>query len=244
MKVHSIESLAALDGEGLRYAIFLSGCPLRCAYCHNPDTWNPAAAQEKTPEELFRKIKRYVPYFKAGNGGVTFSGGEPLLQAEEINALGLLLRPAQIGYTIDTCGCVPLTDAVRQAIDGADLILCDLKFPEEASFEAYTGGSLAPVLDFLQYLAATGKRCWVRTVIVPGINDSQEWLDRYLAVLQPFASVIEKYQLLGFHTVGAFKYEQLDIPNPLADCPAMDSEKLCALQSYADRAMAAFPASH
>ena len=91
MKVHSVESLAALDGEGLRYAVFLNECPLRCVYCHNPDTWNPCAGQEKTPEELFAKIRRYLPYFKAGKGGVTFSGGEPLLQAEEINVLALSL---------------------------------------------------------------------------------------------------------------------------------------------------------
>ena len=237
MRVHSVESLAALDGEGLRYAVFLNGCPLRCIYCHNPDTWNPCAGQEKTPDELFAKIRRCLPYFKAGNGGVTFSGGEPLLQAEGINALAALLRTEHIGYTIDTCGCVPLSAAVRTTVKNADLVICDLKFPEEDSFRLYTGGTLQTVLDFLDYLRRIGQRTWIRTVVVPGINDSTAWLDRYLEVLRPFTAVIEKYQLLGYHTMGAFKYEKLGIPNPLSSCPAMDPQRLQALQEYVDRAM-------
>ena len=237
MKVHSVESLAALDGEGLRYAVFLNGCPLRCVYCHNPDTWNPCAGQEKTTQELFAKIRRYLPYFKAGQGGVTFSGGEPLLQAEEINALATLLRTEHIGYTLDTCGCVPLSAAVQTAVKNADLVICDLTFPEEDSFLRYTGGALQTVLAFLDYLYRIRQRTWVRTVIVPGINDTTAWMDRYLEILRPFAAVIEKYQLLGYHTMGAFKYEKLGIPNPLGDKPAMPPQQLQVLQEYVNRAM-------
>ena len=234
MKVHSLESLAALDGDGLRYAVFLNECPLRCVYCHNPDTWNACAGKEFSPQELFSKIRRYRPYFRSG-GGVTFSGGEPLLQAEGINELAALLRTESIDYALDTCGCVALTDPVRQAIDGAGLVICDLKFPDTENFRFYTGGDFSLVLQFLRYLAESGKRTWVRTVIVPGINDSREWLDRYLAVLRPFSAVIEKYELLGYHTMGAFKYKLLGLNNPLANCPALDPQRLYELQDYISR---------
>jgi pyruvate formate lyase activating enzyme len=234
MIVHSIESLAALDGEGLRYAIFLSGCPMRCIYCHNPDTWDSRAGREYTPDELFAKIKRYKPYFNGG-GGVTFSGGEPLMQAGEIVKLGSLLADSGINYTLDTSGCVRLTGEVRAAVDGAGLVICDLKFPDAISYEKFTCGDFSLVLGFLDYLAFQGKRTWVRTVIVPGINDSQEILDKYIAILRPYGRAIEKYQLLGFHTMGFFKYKRLEICNPLENTPPLPSGRLEELQKYADR---------
>jgi pyruvate formate lyase activating enzyme len=237
MKVHSVESLAALDGEGIRYDIFLSGCPLRCVYCHNPDTWNGQAATEKTAEELFAKIKRYVPYFKASGGGVTFSGGEPLLQAEKIVKLGDLLKTENIGYTLDTSGCVDLSDSVKKAVEKAELVICDLKFPDCETFKRYTGGDFNTVIKFFDYLKSISKRTWVRTVIVPNINDSEEMLDRYIKVLSNYKSIIEKYELLGFHTMGFFKYQELGVKNPLADYSDLSKEKLKELQEYADLKM-------
>jgi len=233
MIVHSIESLAALDGEGLRYAIFLAGCPMRCAYCHNPDTWNPRAGTEYTPEELLQKIKRYKPYFSAG-GGVTFGGGEPLLQAGEIVRLGRLLAGDNISYTIDTSGCVELDGDVRAALRGAGLVICDLKFPDAQTFKKYTGGDFSRVLKFFDFLATEKIRTWARTVIVPGINDQKEDLDRYIEVLRPYvdAGAVEKYQLLGFHTMGFFKYERLGIKNRLENTPTMPAERLAELQKY------------
>lgn len=113
--IHSFESLATLDGEGIRYGVFFTGCPLRCAYCHNPDTWFKSG-REYSAEELYSKIKRYKPYFKNG-GGVTFSGGEPLLNASFINKVSPLLKQEGINYCLDTSGSVPLTDAVKRCID-------------------------------------------------------------------------------------------------------------------------------
>ncbi len=231
MQVHSIESLAALDGEGLRYELFLAGCPLRCACCHNPDTWSASVGQQMSCEQLLRKILRYVPYFADG-GGVTFSGGEPLLQAAEIAQLGEMLRQNGVGYALDTSGCVPLTDAVCRAVAGADMVICDLKYPDTATMQQYTGGEFAQVTAFLDHLKKTGKRTWVRTVVIPGINDSTAWMDRYLAVLEPYRSIIERYELLGFHTMGFFKYEKLGLCNPLADRSALSQEKLAELQAY------------
>ncbi len=233
MLVHSIESLAALDGEGLRCAIFLAGCNLRCVFCHNPDTWSCVAGHEYSPEELLTKIKRFAPYF-GERGGVSFSGGEPLLWAGEIAELGALLAEEKIGYTIDTSGSVELTDDVRRALDGAELVICDLKFPDDELYTKHTGGHLFTVLKFFDYLAARGIATWARTVIVPGINDREEMLDRYIDILRRYRGVIKRYQLLGFHTMGFFKYERLGVQNPLENTPPLERERLFELQTYVD----------
>lgn len=235
MLVHSIESLAAVDGEGLRYAIFLAGCPLRCAYCHNPDTWNSNSGTCYTLEDLIKKIKRYAPYFKASNGGVTFSGGEPLLQAKEIVELAALLKKENINYTLDTSGYVDLSEDVKQAINGAELVICDLKFYSKEHFLQYSKGKLAKIVDFFDYLLKAKKRVWVRTVIVPNINDCKDDIDKYIEFLAPYKNVIEKYQLLPFHTMGFSKYEKLGIENSLNGFSSLDQNKLLELQNYADK---------
>lgn len=232
MRVHSFESMAAVDGDGLRYAIFLCGCPLRCAYCHNPDTWD-AQGRSYTSQELMKKIKRYKPYMLAGKGGVTFSGGEPLLQARAINEIAPMLYDEGINYALDTSGVVPLTEDVKRAIDNSHLVICDLKFPTKDTFEKYAKGNLDRVIDTLNYLNKTGKRTWVRTVIVPGINDTREMIEKYTDIIKGMTN-IEKYRLLGFHTMGFFKYDNLGYENPLKDTPGMDSKKLEELQKYAD----------
>ena len=134
--VHSFESLAAVDGDGLRYGVFLSGCPLRCVYCHNPDTWEMGAGRAFESGELVKKIVRYRSYF-GERGGVTFSGGEPLLQAEWLCEVAELLKKEDIGYVLDTSGGVPLTEAVKTLLSGAQGVLLDLKFSEEESYLSY-----------------------------------------------------------------------------------------------------------
>ncbi len=231
MKVHSFESMAAVDGVGLRLCVFMSGCSLRCAYCHNPDTW--FYGTDYTPEQIAAKASRYKPYFKASGGGVTFSGGEPLLQAEAICETAELLQKEDIGYTLDTSGCVPLTDWVKMAIDHAELVICDLKFADAESYRSYAEGELSYVLQTLAYLEITKKRTWVRTVIVPGINDTITSIDAYAEILASYPD-IERWQLLGFHTMGFQKYEALGLANPLEGTPPMDADKLQQLQAYAD----------
>lgn len=234
MKIHSIESLAALDGEGVRYALFLSGCPLKCAYCHNPDTWASDVFEQKTPVELYNKIKRYKPYFAAGGGGVTFSGGEPLLQAKEIVELASLLNADGINYALDTSGNVNLTPDVCKCIDLAELVILDLKFYNAYNYKTYTTGDFGLVKEFFDYLLAKNKRVWVRTVIVPDINDTKEHISNYCEFLKPYLSCVEKYELLGFHTMGFFKYDKLMLNNPLKNTPALKPEKLKELQAYAN----------
>lgn len=233
--VHSFESLATRDGEGIRFGIFLGGCPLHCAYCHNPDTWDMGATREYTPEALYQKIKRYTPYFRASGGGVTFSGGEPLLQAKALLPLVSLLSENNISYTLDTSGALPLNEASRALISGADHIILDLKFPTEEEYKRYTGGSLDAVLDTLACAVSCGKKIWIRTVVVPTINDTTESMDRYLSVLAPYRASIERYELLPFHTMGFFKYEKLGIENSLSHLSALSPEQRDELQSYINR---------
>lgn len=226
--IHSFESMAALDGDGIRYAVFFTGCPLRCAYCHNPDTWFKSG-DEWTAEKLYNKIRRYKPYFKRG-GGVTFSGGEPLLNAAFINEIAPLLNGEGINYAIDTSGSVALTDDVKKALLGADLVILDVKFYEENNYNKYIKGKFENFVKIGEFCSENGVRMWLRTVVVPGINDSEEEIAKYAEFSKRF--MFEKYELLAFHTMGFFKYENLEIENPLADTPALDRGRLAELQTY------------
>lgn len=224
--IHSFESMAALDGDGIRYAVFFTGCPLRCAYCHNPDTWHKSG-NKWTSEDLVNKIKRYKPYFKNG-GGVTFSGGEPLLNAEFIVETGELLEENGIHYAVDTSGSVALTDDVKTALDGAELVILDVKFFDAESYKKYTKGNFDNFIAIGKYCTQKGIRLWLRTVIVPDINDDEESIRKYAEFSKQFK--FEKYELLAFHTMGFFKYENLGIKNPLSDTPALDKNRLQELQ--------------
>ncbi len=226
--IHSFESMAALDGDGIRYAVFFTGCPLRCAYCHNPDTWFKSG-KEWSPQQLADKIKRYKPYFKNG-GGVTFSGGEPLLNAHFINETAPLLNEQGINYAIDTSGSVPLTDEVKKALDGADLVILDVKFYDEEKYKKYTKGNFESFIAIGKYCTEKNIRLWLRTVVVPDINDTEQDMDKYAELSKQFK--FEKYELLAFHTMGFFKYDNLEIDNPLKDTPPLDKSRLDELQKY------------
>lgn len=229
--IHSFESLAALDGEGIRYDIFFTGCPLRCAYCHNPDTWYKSD-MDMSAQDVFKKIVRFKPYFKNG-GGVTFSGGEPLLNSDFINELYPMLKSESISYCLDTSGSVDLTDSVKTAIDNADMIILDIKFHNEKDYKKYTKGNFDNFMQIGGYCTEKNKRLWLRTVVVPGINDTQQDMDRYCTLVRDFR--FEKYELLPFHTMGFFKYDNLEIENPLKNTKAMNKDKLDALQNYINR---------
>ena len=226
--IHSFESMAALDGDGIRYAVFFTGCPLRCAYCHNPDTWYKTGNMWES-SDLVNKIKRYKTYFVKG-GGVTFSGGEPLLNAPFINECGELLKAEGINYAIDTSGSVSLNDEVKKALLGADLVILDLKFYNEADYSSYTKGTFRNFVEIGKFCSENGVRLWLRTVIVPDINDSEKSIDGYAEFAKQFK--FEKYELLAFHTMGFFKYDNLEIENPLKDTCPLDHSRLDELQNY------------
>ena len=227
--IHSIESLAGVDGEGLRCAVFFAGCPLRCAYCHNPDTWEKAG-REYRAEELVKKICRFKPYFSP-RGGATFSGGEPLLQADFLLECAYLLERESVSFMLDTSGNVSLSSSVLTVTEKSEGVLLDLKFWDDASYRKYTGVSIGKTLDYLRFLDSIGKKTVLRTVIVPGINDTYEILDRYLSLADDF-HCIKEYELLPFHTLGFHKYEALGIINPLAEKKACSKETKDRLQKY------------
>ena len=232
--IHSFESLATLDGKGVRYGIFMGGCNLRCVYCHNPDTWK-MGGMEFSPSQLIKKISRYKPYFKNG-GGVTFSGGEPLLQAEFITEMIPLLKNEGVGYVIDTAGGRELTASVKEVLDYADSVILDIKFPTDEEYIKYTKNPMKNTKAILEYLNEIKKETYIRMVIVPGINDKKEDIKRYADFIRNYP-FIKGYELLGFHTMGFFKYDNLKIENPLKDIPALSKEKLKELQVYLDEEM-------
>ena len=229
--IHSFESLAALEGEGLRCAVFMQKCHLRCAYCHNPDTWTDGG-QEIESDELVKKILRYKPYFKE-TGGVTFSGGEPLLQADFLKDMTSKLSALKINYAIDTSGSVSLSDTVKFVLSNAQLVILDLKFWDDESYLRYTGQGINKTLEMLRFLDSINKRVWLRTVVVPNINDDEAILEKYLKLFEDIKCV-EKYELLGFHTMGFYKYENLNIKNPLSGTVPLSKDKLDALQAFVD----------
>ncbi len=225
--VHSYESFATLDGTGIRFAIFFQGCNLRCAYCHNPDTQAIDGGTGITTDELVKKVLRYKPYFARG-GGVTLTGGEPLLQAEFLCELCEKLKNHGIHIALDTSGSVT-NAAARRLIPLIDHFIVDLKFATEHDYKTYAGGSLEQTLEFLRLLSGASARLWLRSVIVPGINDTPEYMEKYKQItrLIPYA---EKHELLAFHTLGFEKYRACGMENPLEGTPSMDEQKLKELQ--------------
>jgi len=233
--VHSFESLAAVDGEGLRCAVFLSGCPLRCAYCHNPDTWDMGTGKATHAQDLAAKIIRYKPYF-GSDGGVTFSGGEPLLQSEFILAVNECLKEQSIRYAIDTSGAVSLSDSVKELLIGAQLVILDLKFWDDESYIKYTGRDMSHTLAMLDYLESIGARVWIRTVVIPEVNDSEDKIKKYTEIIKDKKCVL-RYELLPFHTMGFVKYEKLGIKNEFVHKNDLDAEIKERLQHFAEQCL-------
>ena len=222
-RVHSLQSLGTVDGPGLRYVVFLQGCPLRCAYCHNPDTWDPAGGAVMGTEELVEKILRCRPYFGT-EGGVTVSGGEPLLQAEFVTQLFARLKREGVHTALDTSGAGDLGKAPA-LLEVTDLVLLDLKFPTEEGYRQHCRGSLGQTEAFAALVAEKQVPLWVRHVVAPGLNDTLE----DMAAVKSWAQrqpTLEKIEWLPFHNLCLEKYQQLGVPFPLANTPPMDREKL------------------
>ena len=220
--IHSFQSLGTVDGPGVRAVVFASGCPLRCAYCHNPDTWRMKDGTPTDAEELAQRITRLGPYIK--NGGVTFSGGEPLMQAEFFTCLAKLLKNEGLHLALDTSGCI-LNDGVKELLSYIDLVLLDIKFTSEDDYNRYTGGSFKDVIDFLDLIEAVGKSVWIRHVVLPGLNDTEKDIKALRELLRPY-KCIEKVELLPFKKLCLEKYEALGIDFPLADLPECSEEKI------------------
>ena len=175
-KIHSIETCGTVDGPGIRYIIFTQGCPLRCLYCHNPDTWDPnsSVAKEKTVQELLIDILKYKSYFKASGGGVTVTGGEPLLQKTFVAELFKTLRENDLHTCIDTSGYTNIDDKTKELLSYTDLVLLDLKSIDSSTFNKTTGVNIERTLAFNDYLRDNDVETWARFVLVPGLTDNVE----------------------------------------------------------------------
>lgn len=232
-KINSVESFATLDGTGIRYEIFFQGCPLRCNVCHNPETWDINGKCENiSVQDLIIRIKRFKPYFN-NNGGVTLSGGEPLLQIDFLLELVKVLKQEQIHIALDTSGCV-LNKKVKKLISQIDLVILDLKHNSEENYKKYTHGSLQQTMLFLNELNIQQVPTWIRTVVIPGINDSEKEIDKYLKLIEN-KSCVKKYELLAFHTMGFSKYENMGFNNPLINTKALTEEKREQLQAFVNK---------
>ncbi len=232
-RIHSIESMGLVDGPGIRTVVFLQECYLRCCYCHNPDTWsrqNPKAI-ELSPEELLQKLSRFRTYY-GKNGGVTFSGGEPLLQPAFLQETLALCKKAGIHTCLDTAGC-GIGD-YEKILKNTDLILMDIKHYTAQGYQKITGHSPNASMRFLDTVIRMEIPMWIRHVVVPGLTDSEEHLvglETYLRTLRN----IQRVELLPYHTMGIHKYTALEMPYPLEDVPALDSHALDAWNERLNR---------
>ncbi len=205
-KIHSIESFGTLDGPGIRFVLFLQGCSLRCKYCHNRDTWDINGGEQRTLDEIITRILRYKNYIK--NGGVTVTGGEPLLQYEFLIQLFSNLKKEKLHTCIDTSGMIALTDKIKKLIDLTDLFLLDIKHIDPEKCRKLVGFSNEKELDFARYLSEINKPMWIRQVLIPGVTDSKEDLLKLKDFIMTLKSV-QKVEFLPYHTMGKYKWEEL-----------------------------------
>lgn len=219
-KIHSIESMGLVDGPGIRTVVFLQGCNLRCQYCHNPDTWDLCAGEEMTADEVINKIKRFKPYFK-NNGGVTFSGGEPLMQPEFLLELLKKCKENDIHTCIDTAGYGK--GDYDEILKYTDLILYDIKHEDYEKYNKITRRKQDETLKFIKKVQENNIPIWIRHVVVPGLTDSEEHMKALKGYIDTIKNV-EKVELLPFHQLGREKYKVMGIDYPLEDTEPMEKD--------------------
>lgn len=212
-KVHSIESFSTVDGPGIRFVLFLQGCHLQCKYCHNRDTWDVNGGEFKSLDDIFDKIMRYKNYIYP-NGGVTMTGGEPLLQSKFIFELFKKLKKEGIHTCIDTSGSLPLTDNIKNVLSVTDLVLLDIKHIDDAKCKELVGVSNKLELNFAKYLSDNNIPIWIRQVLVPGYTDDENDLLKLRDFLNTLKTV-EKVEILPYHNMGEFKWKKLGFSYPL-----------------------------
>lgn len=215
--IHSFESFGTVDGPGIRFVIFSQGCPMRCLYCHNPDTREKGGTPYDV-DELLQEVLKYERYI--ASGGVTVSGGEPLVQTEFFTELFAKLKEYHIHTALDTSGCMYnqsnelSTKMIDRLLDYTDLVLLDIKHIDDAAHVALTGKSNKNILAFARHLSERGNKMWIRHVLVPGYTDDDDALKR-LATFVYTLQGVEKVEILPYHTMGKVKYEKMGLAYPL-----------------------------
>ncbi|WP_432492992.1 pyruvate formate-lyase-activating protein [Kineococcus auxinigenes] len=233
-RLHSWELVTALDGPGTRLVTWVTGCSLRCQYCHNPDTWDVGGGTPVTVGEHARRLVRYRSFLRASGGGVTISGGEPLMQPAFTAAFLRRAKELDLHTALDTSGYLGAR-ASDELLDDVDLVLLDVKSSDPATYKRVTARALAPTLRFAERLAERGNRTWIRFVLVPGLTDEAGNVAGVARIAAALGPVVERVEVLPYHSMGRSKYERMGLPYPLEGTPAPTAEQ-------AERARDAFRA--
>ncbi len=218
--IHSLESFGTVDGPGVRYVVFFQGCPMRCAYCHNPDTWDMADGQQMSADEIIAKMLRNKAFYTSG--GLTATGGEPMMQIDFLTELFTKAKAAGIHTCLDTSGIIytPGNEKIEALMQVTDLVMLDLKHINEAAHVELTGQSNSNILAFARYLDSIQKPVWIRHVVVPGITFEEESLKAVGEFLSTLSNV-EKLEVLPYHALGKVKYDNLGMDYKLIDTPQL-----------------------
>lgn len=212
-RIHSIETFGTVDGPGIRYIVFTQGCPLRCKYCHNRDTWDAQGGKEYNVNELIDDVKKYIPFMKTSGGGLTVSGGEPTLQPEFLKRLLIEAKENDIHTAVDTSGFVDI-EVIDPILDYTDLVLLDIKHIDRDSFKDLTGVYNDKTLNLAKHLEKKKIPVWIRYVLVPGLTDNKEDIKNLAKFLSTLGNV-EKIEVLPYHSMGEFKWNELGYDYPL-----------------------------
>lgn len=231
-RISSFQSLGTVDGPGVRYVVFMQGCSLRCKCCHNPETWDMHGGKEYTAEEVIKRVERCKSYF-GKDGGVTVSGGEPLLQAKFVTQLFQLCRQSGISTCLDTSGCI-INDDVRQLLSYTDVVLLDYKSTDKNAYKDFCGMDMRLADDFLSMLDKMHIDTWLRQVIIKGFTDSDENALRLFEIALAHECV-KKTELLPFRKMCAAKYEKLGVPFPLKDTDETPDDVISRLYALKDK---------
>lgn len=224
-KIHSIETFGTVDGPGIRFVLFMQGCTLKCKFCHNRDTWEIHSGDEYTVFELIDQILRYKTYMDNSGGGVTVSGGEPLLQTDFLIDLFRRLKKHKIHTAIDTSGIIPINDNIKELLSLTDLVLLDIKHIDNEKCIDLTGFSNKNTLNFARYLSDNNIPIWIRQVLVPGITDDAEDLKKLKVFIDSLNSV-KRVEILPYHDMGKFKWKELGEIYPLENTPLPTKEQI------------------
>ena len=231
-KIHSFQSLGTVDGPGVRFVVFMQGCPLRCGCCHNPDTWAFDGGKEYSAEQVLEKVVRYKDYFGA-DGGITVSGGEPLVQAPFVEELFRLCKSENVNTCLDTSGCVVNAD-VERLLSVTDRVLLDVKYTDDELYQKHVGCEYKKVVEFLNLLKEKKIPTTIRQVIIPTINDDEKSVLRLKEVVSKFSNV-DKIELLPFKKICQVKYESMNVDFPFKDLPTPTKEKMIELNKIISR---------
>lgn len=224
-RIHSIETFGTVDGPGIRFVIFMQGCHLKCKYCHNRDTWDSTIGTHISVSELIEKIKRYEEYIKLSGGGITATGGEPLLQPKFLISLFTKLKELGFHTALDTSGMFPLTDEIKQILSLTDLVLLDIKHINGEKCKDLVGFSNKLELEFARYLSDNNIPIWIRQVIIPGITDDEQDLLKLKEFLGSLKD-IQKIELHPYHNMGIYKWKSLGFRYPLEGIPLATDEDI------------------